>query len=62
MTVDRHAAVGVLDISRSQIQRIDIGDAPGAVDDAVGLGGMFVAFVGEDHPQPIVRRARSASR
>ena len=32
----------MLDISRRQIQRIDIGHAPGAVDDAVGLGGVFL--------------------
>ncbi len=55
MTVHRHAAVGVVDISRRQIQHIDIGHASGAIDDAIGLGGMFGAFMREDHAQAIVR-------
>ena len=46
MTVHCDAAVGVLDIAGRQIQRIDIGDAPGAVDDAIGFGDVFDAFVG----------------
>ncbi len=56
MTVHRHAAVGVLDISCRQIQRVDIGHPSGAVDDAIGFGGVFGAIVGEDHAQPVMRR------
>ena len=56
MAIQRDAAVGVLDITRGQIERIDIGDAPGAVDDAIGFGRVFGAVMGEDHPQPAVRR------
>ena len=38
MAIHRHAAVAVFDIARCQIERVDVGDAPGAVDDAIGLG------------------------
>ena len=48
MAIDRDAAIGVLDLARGEIERIDIGDAPGAVDDAVGLGRVLGALVGED--------------
>ena len=54
MAVDRDAAIGVLDLARREIQRIDIGDAARAVDDAVGLGRVFGALVGEDHAQAAV--------
>ena len=47
MALDRDAAIGVLDLACSEIQRIDIGDASCAVDDTVGLGGMLGAIVGE---------------
>src|SRR2546430_533523 len=47
MPVDRDAAIGVLDLARGEIQRIDIGDASRAVDDAFGLGRMLGALVGE---------------
>ena len=52
----RDAAIGVFDIAGGQIQRVDIGDAAGAVDDAIGLGRLFGAVMGEDHPQPAVGR------
>ena len=55
MTIHRHTAIAVLDSSSRQIQGIDVGDAPGAIDDAIGLGGMFGALTGEDHPQPVIR-------
>ena len=48
MAVDRDAAVGVLDLAGGEIERIDIGDAARAVDDAIGLGRVFGALVGED--------------
>ena len=47
MTVDRDAAIGVLDMACREIQRIDIGDAAGAVDDTFGLGRMLGALMGE---------------
>ena len=55
MAVDRHAAVGVNDLARGEIERIDIGDAAGAVDDAVGFGRVFDAVVNEHDAQPAVR-------
>ena len=55
MAVHRDAAIGVIDISCDQIQRINVGHAPRAVDDAIGFGRMFGAVVGEDHPQPAIR-------
>ena len=33
MAVNRNAAIGVLDIPGGKIERVDIGDAPGAVDE-----------------------------
>ena len=53
MRVDRHPAFGMIDISRGQIEHIDIGHAARAIDDTIGLGGMLVAVMGEDHPQPV---------
>ena len=60
MSVDRDAAIGVLDLARGEIQRIDIGDAARAVDDAVGLGRVLDALVGEDDAQAAVCLSRFA--
>jgi len=46
----------MIDVSCREIERIDIGHAPGAVDNAIGHGGMFDALMGEDHPQPVICR------
>ena len=59
MAVDRDAAIGVLDLARGEIQRIDIGDAPRAVDDTFGLGRVLGALVGEDDAQAAVRLLNS---
>src|SRR5713101_4817452 len=56
MEVHRHAAVAAINISSHQIERVDVGHAPGAIDDAIGLGRMLGAFMCEDHPQPVIRR------
>ncbi len=56
MAVHRHAAVAAINISSRQIERVNVGHAPGAIDDAIGLGRMLGAFMGKDHPQPIIRR------
>jgi hypothetical protein len=37
MAIHGHAAVGVLNVARCQIQRIDVGYASGAIDDAIGF-------------------------
>ena len=41
----------VFDLADGEVERIDIGDAAGAVDDAIGFRGLFGAVVGKDHPQ-----------
>ena len=56
MAIHRHAAIGMLDIARGKIERIDVGDASGAIDDAVGLCGVLDAFVDEDHAQAAIGR------
>ena len=48
MAIQRDAAIGMLDVAGGKIERIDIGDAAGAVDDAVGLGRVFGTVMGED--------------
>jgi hypothetical protein len=55
MAIDRDVAIGVLDLARGEIKRIDIGDASRAVNNAVGLGRVLGALVGEDDAQPAVR-------
>jgi hypothetical protein len=56
MAVHRHASVAAINISSRQIERVDVGHAPGAIDHAIGLGRLFGALIGEDHPQPVIRR------
>lgn len=52
---DRNAAIGVLDLARGEIKRIDIGDASRAVSNTVGLGRALGVLMGEDDAQPAVR-------
>ena len=55
MAVDRDAAIDMLDLTRGEIKRIDIGHAPRAIHDTVGLGRMLGALVGEVNAQAAVR-------
>ena len=41
----------MLDLAGGEIEPVDIGDAAGAVDDAIGLRGVLGAVMGEDHAQ-----------
>src|SRR5258708_15709011 len=54
MAVDADAAIGMIDISGRQIQRVDIGDTAGAVDDAIGFRRMLGTPMHEDHTQPSI--------
>ena len=55
MTIDTDAAVALLDLADGEVERIDVGDAAGAVDDAIGFRGLFGAVAGKDYPQFPVR-------
>ena len=48
IAVDRHAAVRLRDIARGEIERVDIGNAAGTVDDAIGLSGVLGTIMNED--------------
>ena len=54
MAIHRDAAVGVFDIAGGKIQRIDISDTAGAVDDTIGLERVLGAVMGEDDAQAAV--------
>jgi hypothetical protein len=52
MAVDGDPAVDVCDLTGFKIERVDIGDPPGTVDDTVGLGRPLRAAVDEHHAKP----------
>ena len=41
----------VYDLACSEVERVDIGHPAGAVHDAIGLGNLFEAVAGKEHPQ-----------
>ena len=57
MAVDRNAAMAVLDLASSEIERIDIGNASRAIDHAVGfgrvLGAALLSALGKTAERPV---------